>query len=100
MDKRIDDNTFRVGISPNGYTSRETVYRYFLRRCAELTSAAGYDYFVIQDYDDFVLIQKYDRDCTGGFERKPLVGIIKCFAGKMPSNTPGAFEAKVVLGNK
>jgi hypothetical protein len=42
----VDANTFRVDFHGNAYTSRQTVETYLLRRCAELTVAAGYDYFV------------------------------------------------------
>jgi len=46
-DVRIDANTFRVDFHGNAYTSRQTVETYLLRRCAELTAQAGYDYFIV-----------------------------------------------------
>jgi hypothetical protein len=45
-DVRVDSNTFRVDFHGNAFTSRQTVETYLLRRCAELTVDAGYDYFV------------------------------------------------------
>lgn len=44
---QIDANTYRVSFRGNAYTSRDRVETYLLYRCAELTTEAGYDYFVI-----------------------------------------------------
>ena len=46
-DSQIDSNTFMVTFSGNGYTSDELIQKYVLHRAAEVTIAAGYDYFVI-----------------------------------------------------
>ena len=46
---RLDSNTFRVDFTGNGFTSRERVDVYLLRRAAELTLEHGFDYFVIVD---------------------------------------------------
>ena len=46
-DQQIDHNTFFVSYKGNASASRQTVETYLLRRCAEVTLAAGYDYFVI-----------------------------------------------------
>ena len=46
-DQQIDHNTFFVSYKGNASASRPTVETYLLRRCAEVTLAAGYDYFVI-----------------------------------------------------
>jgi hypothetical protein len=51
-DTRIDSNTVLVSFKGNGYTGHEKVETYLLRRCAEVTLADGYDYFVIVDKDD------------------------------------------------
>lgn len=48
-DWQVDATTFRVAFNGNGYTARETVEMYLLYRCAELTAANGYDYFLILD---------------------------------------------------
>ena len=45
--KQIDDQTYHVQFSGNGYTSRETVHKYFMYRCAELTQQQGFKYFMI-----------------------------------------------------
>lgn len=46
-DEQLDANTFRVSFSGNSSTRRNTVERYLLYRCAELTANAGFNYFII-----------------------------------------------------
>lgn len=48
---KIDESTYDVSFKGNGTTSSETIKRYFLYRCAELTLDSGYEYFVIRDKD-------------------------------------------------
>jgi hypothetical protein len=43
----IDERTYVVTFAGNGNTPKETVERYFLYRCAELTREKGYTYFAI-----------------------------------------------------
>jgi hypothetical protein len=50
-DQRIENNRFRVTFSGNTMTSRETVETFLLYRAAELTTAQGYDWFVMADRD-------------------------------------------------
>jgi hypothetical protein len=45
--KKVDDQTYHVEFSGNGYTSRQMVHKYFMYRCAELTQQEGYKYFMI-----------------------------------------------------
>jgi hypothetical protein len=47
VDRKIDDQTYHVQFSGNGYTSRDRVHKYFMYRCAELTQRAGFKYFTI-----------------------------------------------------
>src|SRR5271166_6444041 len=53
-DSRIDSNTVLVSFKGNGYTPKDRVQTYMLYRCAEVTTNAGYDYFVIVSSDDEV----------------------------------------------
>lgn len=46
-DRQIDDQTLHVEFSGNGYTSRDTVHKYFMYRCAELTQQHGFKYFMV-----------------------------------------------------
>ena len=46
---RLDESTYRVIFAGNEYTSKETIFQYWFYRCAELTLAKGFDYFVILD---------------------------------------------------
>lgn len=46
---RLDDTIFEVTSSGNGYTGRNTIYRYGLRKAAEMSLAAGCKYFVAID---------------------------------------------------
>jgi hypothetical protein len=45
--KKIDDQTYHVTFSGNGYTSKDKVHKYFMYRCAELTQQEGFKYFMI-----------------------------------------------------
>ena len=58
-DVRIDANTFRVDFHGNAYTSRQTVETHLLRRCAELTAQAGYDYFIVMGANTEALQNAY-----------------------------------------
>ena len=42
---KLDEDVYSVRFSGNGYTSRDRVETFLLRRCAELTLAKGYHYF-------------------------------------------------------
>jgi len=46
-DRQIDDQTLHVEFRGNGYTSRDTVHKYFMYRCAELTQQHGFRYFMV-----------------------------------------------------
>lgn len=46
-EKKLEDGTYEVSFKGNGYTSKETVVKYMLYRCAELTDGEGYKYFEI-----------------------------------------------------
>ena len=46
-DRQIDDQTLHVEFRGNGYTSRDTVHKYFMYRCAELTRQHGFKYFMV-----------------------------------------------------
>ncbi|MGN6316966.1 CC0125/CC1285 family lipoprotein [Trinickia sp.] len=45
--KQVDDQTYHVQFSGNGYTSKDMVHKYFMYRCAEVTQQHGYKYFMI-----------------------------------------------------
>lgn len=46
-DKPVSGERHFVAFYGNGFTSREAVMKYWLYRCAEVTSKAGFDYFVL-----------------------------------------------------
>lgn len=46
-DSRINQNTAIVTFDGNMFTARGTAERYMLYRCAQVTLANGYDYFII-----------------------------------------------------
>jgi len=50
-DMLIAENTYRVTLSGNGYTSEATLNEYFLRRSSELAIENGFNYFVILNKD-------------------------------------------------
>jgi hypothetical protein len=46
-DKPVSGERHFVAFYGNGFTSREAVLKYWLYRCAEVTSKSGFDYFVL-----------------------------------------------------
>ena len=48
-ERPLNDRSYVVAFDGNGYTSRSRVQEYLLRRCAELTIAQGYSYFIVLD---------------------------------------------------
>lgn len=46
---RFDETTYEIAFKANAFTSADEVQRYILFRAAELTSQAGFDYFVITE---------------------------------------------------
>ena len=50
-DQEIAEGRYRVTFAGNSATARETVENYLLYRAAEITLAAGRDYFVFAEYD-------------------------------------------------
>lgn len=89
-ERRIDRNTFLVWFSANVYRKREVRNAYFFHRCAEVTRSNGFDYFVIQNYEDFKIIATHAGG--GGVE-----AYIKLFRGRMPSDMPAAYDARTIL---
>ena len=51
-DLLLDNDTFRVSFTGNGYTSSDKVEIYLLYRCAELAVQRGFDYFIINNIKD------------------------------------------------
>ncbi|NDD92458.1 hypothetical protein EBZ37_10275 [bacterium] len=80
-DMQLGDAVFEVTFSGNGYTSEDTVNRFFLRRCAEVTRSNGFEYFVFlenRDASSSTLIQT-----SGGYAH--TTGTI--YGGNLNANT-------------
>ena len=97
---QVDGNTFRVNFQGNGHTSKETVERYTLYRCAELTLERGYDYFVVVDESsatDISSSYNYGTESTDVSSSHSAQKTIKLFRGKKPEGNLAAYEAAEVL---
>lgn len=111
-DAQIDANTFLVEFRGNGYTSRQTVEKYLLLRCAEVTVEAGYDFFITvgggveanttatqghfsgSTYGD----QTTGRYTPGEAIRKHVGAVrIKVFKGEKPTDNPNAYDAREIM---
>jgi hypothetical protein len=54
-DTKLADNVWRVAFYGNGNTGEDTVWKYWLHRCAEVTLQNGYSYFsVVPDRKSWV----------------------------------------------
>lgn len=51
-DEKINDRVYKVSFQGNTYTSDEKVYKFFLRRCAEVALEHHFPYFVIIESDE------------------------------------------------
>jgi len=116
-DSRLDSNTWRVSFAGNSSTSRDTVEKYLLYRCAEITNAAGFDYFLVVETNTSVhtshapdLYQsttRYDgagnatttgQYLPGASSRSHVArATIRAFKGAKPSGDLGAFDASELL---
>jgi hypothetical protein len=116
-DSRLDSNTWRVAFAGNGATSRDTVEKYLLYRCAEITNAAGFDYFLVIETntsvhtshapDIYQSMTMYDgagnatttgQYIPGASSRSHVArATIRAFKGAKPPGDPGAFVASEVL---
>lgn len=67
QEQQIEDNRVRITFRGNTLTDRETVETYLLYRAAELTLAAGKDYFVVSDRDT----EEHSRLQGEGFRPSP-----------------------------
>lgn len=120
---QLDNNSARVEFKGNGYTSRERVEVFLLYRCAELTTAKGYDYFVITREDtenrqqsvqtipgtfnstttgsrgSYSTSGTYTPGQTVTFNKRTATAVIKMFKGEKPVDQPGAFVARELMDN-
>jgi len=105
-DMTLGKDTFKVSFKGNGYTSKDTVHNYFLRRCSEITVENGYDYFAFIDQSSDVSMSAMANSYSTGYNTNTNVtliskhereGIIKLFKeGTQPNS---ALEAKAILKN-
>ncbi len=51
-EEKLNEHVYRVTFQGNTRTKDEKVYRYFLKRCAELTKLNGYQYFIVMNTED------------------------------------------------
>ena len=125
-DARIDSNTFVISVRGNAFTSAERTELMALLRAAEVTSAAGFDYFVIIDEKNYAQTGVFTTPSTstttgtatayGNMANiqtrttttpesaipfsKPRSGMrIKAFNGPKPADNPNAYSALEVIDN-
>ncbi len=58
-DKRINDNTYIIGFSGNGYSNFNTVRDYTFLHAAEIGKKLGYQYFTTNGVKDLSTSEKY-----------------------------------------
>lgn len=111
---KMADNIWQVDFRGNGYTSKQRARDFAMLRAAELTTMAGYPYFVIADSADTSTIQMYSNPVVantnygmgnatttfsgGGIStiNKPAVGNVVIGIANKPANT-FAFEGKTII---
>ena len=116
-DTRITNDTVLVTFRGNVFTSTEKTRDLLLYRCAEVTVADGFDYFVINPEDPKSARESANAASTPHGTSKYAVGLvqpngppaiaqkprvealIRMFKGKMPANDPTAIDAQEVIRN-
>lgn len=101
-DMSLGNDIYKVTFQGNESTDSETVYNYFLRRCADLTVEKGFDYFTFVDQSassetNVGTINNGTSSQSFSSTEHSRIGLIKLF--KSGSQPQIAFEAKEVLKN-
>ena len=110
---RMGEAAWRVEVSGYVTNSRQKVFSALLRRCAEVTSQAGYDYFIVtggevrgeNDFQPVPLAASVPERSAGGgrsggsrvSQRYHGTALFKAFKGKKPADNPLAFDAREFL---
>ena len=113
-------NTATVSFKSNAFTSMEQTKSFAFRRAAEITLQNGYDYFLVENNNQFVKEEQlqgtvsctttgygstyttYNTNCNnigGGTITKPRVELeIRMFNGDVPNET-GYYDARFLAGS-
>jgi hypothetical protein len=108
---QVTSDTFQISARGNAYTGADTIQRYALRKAAETTISAGFDYFIIGDDRDRSASGATTRSfasVSGGTARgfgmteawlKPgQTLLVRMFKGSPPAERPiNLYDARDVL---
>jgi hypothetical protein len=83
----------------NGFTSQETVEQYLLRRCADVTIAHGYDYFVVGSNAEPSNVGNTNVFGAKVNDKYLASATIKMFKGHKPADSLNAYDAAQVSKN-
>lgn len=94
----LSSDMLKVSFKGNGYTGRDTVNDYYLRRCAELTLKYGFSYFVPVNENSMKdsNLNMFNNQISQT-DRHQTTGIIKMY--KKGTQPEISYEADVVLKN-
>lgn len=99
-DAQLQPDVFTVSFAGNANTSLEIVKSYSLYRCAELTVANGFDYFVIIDQDK---TSQWNASAGAGsaveYNYYTVAHTIKVHKGARPTDDPNAYDAHFLLSS-
>lgn len=101
-DMSLGNDIYKVSFQGNESTDSETVYNFFLRRCADLSFEKGFDYFTFVDQStsaetSFGTINNGTSSQVISSTEHVKIGLIKLF--KKGTQPQVAFDAKEVLKN-
>ena len=95
-DAKVQDDTYNVTFSGNGFTSPVTAKNYLMYRCAEITVQNGYDFFVIVAGDTVV---NYSVMGQGTVAKPMYTSTIKLGKGPRPVGNHNAYDAHQIIKN-
>jgi len=91
-DAQIDENSYRVTFTGNGYSSKEQVENMLLYRSAELTNEKGYDWFSVNERES-----NEQSSIQYGRTELESTAIVKMYKGVKPESAFRSYSAKSVI---
>ena len=99
-DSKLQEDSYNVTFSANGFTSPTTAKNYLMYRCAEITVQNGYDFFVVVTGDSIVNYSVMGQGSGASTVAKPTYSsTIKLGKGPRPADNPNAYDARQILAN-
>jgi hypothetical protein len=85
-EQQITDNIFKVKYRSSAYMNADLTFKYFLRRCAEITQENNKQYFKLKNEDHKIESYKYNSTGYIAYQFHIYTGLIKLSNKKEDGN--------------